>query len=165
MVFSDDFNLSDTRMHGDLELCLADKNRIPQNKEDQVIHIAIILSGVQNKVRFTTLVKNILYYQGRFNDSSAMCSLNITAPRNYVCHKRNATPYYPLQFHLIADADERDFVTGAFARWPIEDVTFIFYDYDLAAVSLIPLSFFCNKSPNSSGFCVELFLPDREIMI
>ncbi|KAF8560643.1 hypothetical protein P879_04824 [Paragonimus westermani] len=62
-----------------------------------------------------------------------MCSLNITAPRNYVCHKRNAAPYYPLQFHLIADADERDFVTGAFARWPIEDVSFIFYDYDLAA--------------------------------
>ncbi|KAF7256802.1 hypothetical protein EG68_06184 [Paragonimus skrjabini miyazakii] len=69
-----------------------------------------------------------------------MCSLNITTPRNYVCHKRKAAPYYPLQFHLIADADERDFVTGAFARWPIEDVSFIFYDYDLAAryVQAIP---------------------------
>ncbi|TGZ66382.1 hypothetical protein CRM22_005369 [Opisthorchis felineus] len=94
------------------------------------VDIAIILSGANQEYQLMNFLKNLLYYQGRFNSSSQECKLNYTVQRDYVCPKQLTALYNPLNIHLILDSLGMDFILNVIHTWRIRDVEFIFYHFD-----------------------------------
>ncbi|CAL8085010.1 unnamed protein product [Calicophoron daubneyi] len=93
------------------------------------INLAIYVREEPNLMQFYTLLKNILYYQGRKKMNTSGCLLSVQTISNRGCPTVKLPPPNPLLLHLVVDEESRLNITRTFNDWKLVNVYVIFYEY------------------------------------
>ncbi|CAL8085013.1 unnamed protein product [Calicophoron daubneyi] len=92
------------------------------------IHLALSVSKGTKIEPFYTLLKNILYYRGRFSFNRSECQIKIQTIRNDLCPITEFPSNDSLCLHLLVSNRIREIISATFDTWKPEDVQIIFYD-------------------------------------
>ncbi|CAL8098259.1 unnamed protein product [Calicophoron daubneyi] len=94
------------------------------------IHLALVVTKQRNIAQFLTLVKNILYYQGRFHPDSKKCKLHFDTLNNHHCPQAHPPPYCAIHLHLLTDPDAQIIISAFFSRFNPNGVYVHYYSFD-----------------------------------
>ncbi|KER32255.1 hypothetical protein T265_12830, partial [Opisthorchis viverrini] len=85
-------------------------------------------------------LKSMLYFQGRYRNSSSACKLPMNRPSSIVCRRQPLEAYRPVRLHWVADMDARNRILSIFEEWQPVDVHIFLYEYEryLPYVESIP---------------------------
>ncbi|CAL8094351.1 unnamed protein product [Calicophoron daubneyi] len=109
-------------------------NTSQSNQLSSEIHLAFVVDHGAFLTQFNTLIKNILYYQGRYRTNRIECELNIRTIRNGQCPKRaQSQPVAPLHLHLLVSNRAKNATTAYFREWNFPHIHITFYNWSLAA--------------------------------
>ncbi|CAL8085437.1 unnamed protein product [Calicophoron daubneyi] len=122
----------------------------PSEGLDDVIDIALIIQGPKNATRAETMIKSLLYYQGRFQSNTSLCKPPLSEQTKPVCNKSISSQAAPLHFYVLADKEAQQLVNESavkFQRKSIEWTLYHLEDYvpnstlSSSASSPLPLSY------------------------
>ncbi|CAL8094347.1 unnamed protein product [Calicophoron daubneyi] len=109
-------------------------NTSQSNRISSEIHLAFVVDHGAFLTQFNTLIKNILYYQGRYHTNRTECELNIQTIRNGQCPKRaQSQPVTPIHLRLLVSDRARNATTAYFNEWNLPHIRATFYNWSLAA--------------------------------
>ncbi|CAL8073599.1 unnamed protein product [Calicophoron daubneyi] len=119
----------------------------PKLHKDSSVDLTMVLKGVKVARRVTVLVKNILYFQGRLDNGSENCHLQIISKRLCV-DGGNRQDQVPLRLHLIADLDARNEIETIFKNWHPSGISWYMYEMEKnwPKISLAPYTHPSGKS-------------------
>ncbi|CAL8081865.1 unnamed protein product [Calicophoron daubneyi] len=102
------------------------------------IHLAMILRGRKTVLRMQTLMKSIMYYQGRMDERTNECQYNSYVPR--LCTTRRPPRHRPIHLHIIGDEETRNLTDQIFRDWHLDDFHWTSYSLEkyLPTFSLMP---------------------------
>ncbi|GAA54896.1 glycosyltransferase-like protein LARGE [Clonorchis sinensis] len=94
-------------------------------------------------------LKSMLYFQGRYQNSSTACRIPMNRPSNIVCKHQPLEAYRPVRLHWVADIDARNRILSIFEEWQPTDVRIFLYEYEryLPYVASIPTRYFAGTPP------------------
>ncbi|KAF8570078.1 hypothetical protein P879_04021 [Paragonimus westermani] len=126
--------------------CHGSKKRLSPTPPDSAVHLAFVLKGEKTVLRTMTLLKSVLYYQGRVDERLPACRLlppadSIEVQRS--CPSKTTIPNrFHLHVHLIVEKRMHPFVTDLFWNWKVADFGWTVYSLDdyLPNVNWIPNS-------------------------
>ncbi|CAL8082574.1 unnamed protein product, partial [Calicophoron daubneyi] len=98
------------------------------NDAEEHIHLAMIVTRKRNIIQFSTLMKNILYFQGRHNSKLPNCKLQWDTIHNDKCPSVSPPPYNPLEIHLVTDSESTDATSKFFQHLNLSGLIPHYYD-------------------------------------
>ncbi|CAL8081868.1 unnamed protein product [Calicophoron daubneyi] len=119
------------------------------------LHLVFILRGQKTVARVETLLKSILYYQGRLNETADACRLFQDEPR--ICANRLVPRQKPLNIHVIGDTETRNLTQHFLTKWHLRNLKWTLYkleDY-VSTFSWMP-----NVHSAGSTAMVKLLIPE-----
>ncbi|CAL8071855.1 unnamed protein product [Calicophoron daubneyi] len=99
---------------------------VPDNSP---IHVAMMAVGSRHLPKIFTLVKNILYYQGRIHPQMNGCNLSVATISTSQCETSEPEEPNPLHIHLITDKESRAAVIDYFYPMHLARFQLHFYDF------------------------------------
>ncbi|CAL8081871.1 unnamed protein product [Calicophoron daubneyi] len=126
-------------------------------EDPSAIHICMILRGKKTVNRGITMLKSILYYQGRMNGHGDNCRLQHLMRSERLCQGALTPRYRPLKFHIIGDSDARNTTRFYFERLSLSSFKWYLYNIEdyLPKFSHVPTLHAAGSTP-----LLKLMIPE-----
>ncbi|KAF7259181.1 hypothetical protein EG68_04604 [Paragonimus skrjabini miyazakii] len=95
------------------------------NSRLEPIDLYVTINGALTALQALTMLKSLLYFQGRFRSKLSECSPEIHRPSDIVCNGRPKKPATnSLRLHWLISLDARRWFEDILNRWQPADVEF-----------------------------------------
>ncbi|KAF6774368.1 hypothetical protein AHF37_06602, partial [Paragonimus kellicotti] len=119
------------------------------NSTLEPIDIYVTINGALTALQALTMLKSLLYFQGRFKSKLSACSLELHRPSDVVCNKRMKPPVTnPLRLHWLTSLDARRWFEDILNLWQPADLEFHLYEFEtyLKYIGTIPVNHYAGIS-------------------
>ncbi|KAF8571135.1 hypothetical protein P879_03083 [Paragonimus westermani] len=113
------------------------------------IDLYVTINGALTALQAVTMLKSLLYFQGRLKSELPACSLELRRPPGIVCNRR-PKPHVanPLRLHWLTSLDARVWFEDILSRWQPADMEFHLYEFEsyLKYIGSIPVNHYAGIS-------------------
>ncbi|KAF5403480.1 hypothetical protein PHET_03094 [Paragonimus heterotremus] len=119
------------------------------NSTLEPIDLYVTINGALTALQALTMLKSLLYFQGRFKSKLSACSPELHRPSDIVCNRRPKPPVTnSLRLHWLISLDARRWFEDILNRWQPADVEFHLYEFEtyLKYIGAIPVNHYAGIS-------------------